>query len=190
MAAGLGGGSADAAAALRGLAALWDLDAGALDLPGLALTLGADVPVCLEGVPVVMTGIGETLTPLGPLPKLWAVLVNPNRALSTAAVFAERREDFAVAEDWQGLPAEPEAFMARLAASANDLEPAACRLLPEVAEVLSRLRALPGCGLVRMSGSGATCFGLFRTAEDAGAAASGLTAAMPQWWVVSAPLAR
>ena len=188
VAAGVGGGSADAAAALKGLVSLWQLDDEALNLPALALSLGADVPVCLLGTPTLVAGIGESLTALPPLPELWILLVNPRQSLSTAAVFGAHWEDYSEPEDWGELPTEPEAFLARLAASGNDLEAAACRLLPAVDEVLSRLWALPACRLARMSGSGATCFGLFAEAGEAKAAATELSARMPQWWVAAAPL--
>jgi len=189
VAAGVGGGSADAAAVLKGLLRLWDVDPAAVDLPALALSLGADVPVCLAGRPTLVGGIGEDLTPLGPLPPLGILLVNPRQALATAAVFKAHWEDFSEPEEWQPWPLDGESFILRLAASANDLEAAACRVLPIVDEVLDRLRALADCRLARMSGSGATCFGLFATPAQAEAAAAGLAAAMPQWWVAAAPLA-
>lgn len=188
VAAGLGGGSADAAAALKGLAALWEIDEASVDLPALALSLGADVPVCLASAPTLVGGIGEALTPLAPLPALGILLVNPRQALATAAVFKAHWDDFSQEEDWTAMPQDGEAFIARLAASGNDLEAAACRVLPLVDDVLARLWALPGCRLARMSGSGATCFGLFTTREEARAAGVDLAAAMPAWWLADAAL--
>ncbi|HMB76076.1 MAG TPA: 4-(cytidine 5'-diphospho)-2-C-methyl-D-erythritol kinase [Kiloniellaceae bacterium] len=189
VAAGVGGGSADAAAVLKGLMALWEIEETAVDLPALALSLGADVPVCLAGQPTLVAGIGEDLTPLAPLPALGILLVNPRQALATAAVFKAHWDDFSAPEDWSDLPDDGAAFVARLAASANDLEAAACRVLPVVDDVLDRLRVLPGCRLARMSGSGATCFGLFTTLEEAKAAAADLGATAPDWWHAAAPLA-
>jgi 4-diphosphocytidyl-2-C-methyl-D-erythritol kinase len=188
VAAGIGGGSADAAATLKGLARLWEIPEGAVDLPALALSLGADVPVCLFEKPCLVTGIGENLEVLAPLPSLSMVLVNPGRALSTAAVFAAHWEDFSSPEDWADLSATATDFLARLAASTNDLEAAACRLLPEIDEVLACLWAVPGCRLSRMSGSGATCFGLFTEPDAAREAASRLASEAPGWWVAAAPL--
>lgn len=188
VAAGIGGGSADAAAALNGLMTLWEIDEATVDLPALGLALGADVPVCLASEPTLVSGIGEELMPLGFLPALGILLVNPRQALSTAAVFKAHWDDFSHPEGWLDLPHENEAFIARLAVSSNDLEAAACRVLPLVDEVLARLWALPECRLARMSGSGATCFGLFPTVADAKAAATALAETMPQWWVAAAPL--
>ena len=188
VAAGVGGGSADAAAALKGLMQLWQIDPSAVDLPALALRLGADLPVCLAGRPTLVEGIGEQLTPLPPLPALGILLVNPRQALATAAVFKAHWEDYSAAEDWSDLPADGAAFIARLAASANDLEAAACRVLPAVDEVLDSLRALPGCRLARMSGSGATCFGLFADRTAAESAARSIAGERPHWWVRSSAL--
>jgi len=143
----------------------------------------------LAGQPTLVAGIGEDLTPLAPLPALGILLVNPRQALATAAVFKAHWDDFSAPEDWSDLPDDGAAFVARLAASANDLEAAACRVLPVVDDVLDRLRVLPGCRLARMSGSGATCFGLFTTLEEAKAAAADLGATAPDWWHAAAPLA-
>ena len=188
MAAGIGGGSADAAATLKGLTRLWEIPEEAVDLPALALSLGADVPVCLFEKPCLVTGIGENMEALAPLPSLSIVLVNPGRALSTAEVFAAHWEDYSSPDDWADLPATAAEFIARLAVSTNDLEPAACRLLPEIDEVLARLWAVPGCRIARMSGSGATCFGLFTEPDAAREAASWLASEAPVWWVATAPL--
>ncbi len=181
VAAGLGGGSADAAATLRGIARLQGLP-----LPGaeVALGLGADVPVCLAGLPVRMTGIGETLAPVEGLPAAWLVLVNPGAAVSTLEVFRKLRHF-----DNPPLPDELPHFATAadlalfLHDLRNDLQPAAQQLAPEIAGVLRALQSCPGCLLARMSGSGATCFGIFAdmaTAEIAGAA---LRSARAKWWV-------
>lgn len=176
-ASGIGGGSADAAAALRVLAALWDRplpDATAV------LALGADVPVCLAGVTARMGGIGEDVAPAPPLPPVWAVLANPRVALPTPAVFA------ALARRDNGpLPPLPDRWRDAgelahwLAGTRNDLEPPAQALCPPVTSVLAALSATSGALIARMSGSGATCFALYSSAGSAAEAA----ATLPQaWW--------
>ena len=183
VASGIGGGSSDAAATLRALARLWQRP-----LPDAAavLALGADVPVCLAGRPARMTGIGAGLVPLV-LPAAWLVLVNPGVALPTAAVFAglERHGHPAMPRDlpqFQGV-ADLAAFL-RLAR--NDLEAPAIRLAPAIAQCKASLASMSGCLLARMSGSGATCFGLFANSLTAHAAARALQAAHPGWWVAAA----
>lgn len=188
VASGIGGGSADAAAALRGLARLWDLSLPAERLEALALELGADVPVCLRGAPVVMSGIGERLEPVPALPPLWFVLVNPGVAVSTAQVFAGREGDFSQAAEPLLPPLGLAALIDWLAARPNDLQAAACRLAPAVEEVLAALDELSDCLLARMSGSGATCFGLFESEEAAHYAAEALALQHPDWWVAPALL--
>jgi 4-diphosphocytidyl-2-C-methyl-D-erythritol kinase len=187
VAAGLGGGSSDAAAALRLLA---EANAIALDDPDLhaaARATGADVPVCLEPRPRVMRGIGEKLSVALALPPLPAVLVNPGVALPTKVVFAGWRASPAAAvpldEAAIASLSGPRALVAVLAQQANDLEPPAVALQPSIADVLTALRHRPGCTLARMSGSGATCFGLFDTPNEAAAAEQALSASHPAWWV-------
>ena len=182
VAAGIGGGSADAAAAIRALARLWRLP-----LPEAAalVGLGADVPVCLAGQPVRMRGVGERLDPL-PVPvPLHLLLVNPRVAVSTPGVFA--RLDTRANPPLPDPPAFPDpASVARYAALCrNDLEAPAMALAPEIGEVLDMLRATPGCLLARMSGSGATCFGLYAEAGTRDAARGRLEAERPGWWVAS-----
>ena len=191
IAAGLGGGSSDAAAAIRLLRRLNPTLEGAIDWLGLARGLGADVPVCLTARAAHMGGIGDRVTLLPTLPRLWAVLANPGVPLSTAAVF---RELAAPPITKTVEPVIPKRFgdaaqlVAYVAASRNDLEAAALRLCPAVADVLAAVAALPGVALTRMSGSGPTCFGLFRTDDDADAAAAHLTQQHPTWWVSVAQL--
>ena len=187
VASGIGGGSADAAAALRLAMRLWGR---APDGPGLrrvALGLGADVPVCVPSAPAIMGGVGEELAPAPPFPAFWMVLVNPLRQVPTAAVFdaLERRENRA-ANRPPARFADLGAFVAWLARQRNDLEGPARRIAPVIASVLSALRWAPGCRLARMSGSGATCFGLFETEGAALAAARAASAAEPGWWVAPA----
>ena len=192
VAAGLGGGSADAAAALRLLARA---NGVALDDPRLmqaAQATGSDVPVCLDPKPRLMRGVGDVLSAPLDLPRLFAVLVNPGVAVSTRDVFAALNLASGPASGGASSPAplvlegwggEPTAFVAALAKDRNDLEAPAIELEPAIANVLAVLQALPDCRLARMSGSGATCFGLFPTNAAAAAAARTLRVGYPQWWV-------
>jgi 4-diphosphocytidyl-2-C-methyl-D-erythritol kinase len=180
VAAGLGGGSADAAAALRVLARV---NAIALDdarLLDAALATGADVPVCLDPQPRRMRGIGEMLSVPLDLPPMPAALVNPGVALATKHVFAALGASVACG-------ARPEAtamgLLDEIARGRNDLEAAAVGLAPVIADVLGLLRAQPGCQVARMSGSGATCFALFDSKATASAAARNLRVGYPAWWV-------
>ena len=186
VASGIGGGSADAAAALRALARLWDCptpDAAAV------MALGADVPVCLAGQPARMSGLGERLAPVPALPGgLAVVLVNPRIALATPAVFAalERRDNPAM-EPMPGAFRDAEALVVWLRRQRNDLEAPAIRLVPAIEAVLAAL-SVAGARLVRMSGSGATCFGLHDSVAGAETAAKTIAAREPGWWVRAAPL--
>jgi 4-diphosphocytidyl-2-C-methyl-D-erythritol kinase len=177
VASGIGGGSADAAAALLVLSRLWGVEA---DLPALALGLGADVPVCLESAPARMGGIGEILTTAPALPAFGMVLVNPGVAVATPAVFRARTGGFSAAAKLPAGWADASAMAADLARCTNDLQDAAVGLQPVIGEVLAALARLPGVLMVRMSGSGATCFGLFESPARAGAAAREV--ARPGWW--------
>ena len=188
VAAGLGGGSADAAAALRALARLWNLAIAADDVAALALELGADVPVCLAGRAAFVGGIGEDLAPPPRLPPAHIVLVNPGVALSTATVFGELGGVFTGPGRFAEAPADAASLARALAALSNDLEAPARRLCPEVDQALAALAAEPGCLLARMSGSGATCFGLFANAGHGAAAAGRIGAVHSGWWVAPAPL--
>lgn len=185
VAAGLGGGSADAAAALRLLARANGIDPADARLLDAARATGADVPVCLDPRPRLMAGIGDRLGPPLALPALPAVLVNPGVAVATRDVFAALVLGPARAPALRlpaGAPARA-ALIAALCHGRNDLEPPAIAHAPVISEVLAALRADPGCRLARMSGSGATCFGLFEQARAATAAARALRAAHPAWWV-------
>jgi 4-diphosphocytidyl-2-C-methyl-D-erythritol kinase len=181
VASGIGGGSADAAATLRLLTQLWRIDPGAAALDRLALRLGADVPVCLRGQPTRMGGVGEALEPAPVLPPCYVLLVNPGIAVATASVFRARCGPFSAPARLPASWPDAAAMAVSLAGLANDLEaPAGC-LCPEIGEVLGSIATQPGCLLARMSGSGATCFGLF---SDLAAAqdAAGATA-REGWWV-------
>lgn len=188
VAAGIGGGSADAAAALQALARLWGLVPDDPLLAALAPRLGADVPVCLAGRAAFFGGVGEQLSPAPPLPPAWVVLVNPGIPVPTPAVFAARGGPFSVPARFAEAPADCAGLARLLAARGNDLARAAAALAPVVETVLERLAASSGCLLARMSGSGATCFGLFADAADAEGAAGTLAAAQPDWWVEPARL--
>lgn len=188
VASGIGGGSADAAAALRGLARLWDLRVPEADLRELALGLGADVPVCLRGEAVILSGIGEALQPVAALPPLWLLLVNPGVAVSTPAVFKAREGAFSAVAEPRLPPSDLRGLVEWLERRGNDLEAPACRLAPAVGAVLAALRRQPGCLLARMSGSGATCFGLFGEEAAAQTAAAAIASQQPDWWVAPAPL--
>ena len=187
VAAGLGGGSADAAAAIRLIARA---NAIALDDPRLleaARAVGADVPVCLDPRPRIMRGVGEVLSPPLELPAVPAVLVNPGVALSTRDVFGK----FTSGQGEGGLaevPREFDALIEYLNHHGNDLTAAAMACAPVVAEVLAALKKLPGAKLVRMSGSGSSCFALFATQRVAAAAAQRLAAEQKGWWVQAASL--
>jgi 4-diphosphocytidyl-2-C-methyl-D-erythritol kinase len=188
VAAGLGGGSADAAAALRLLARANGLAAGDPRLVTAARATGADVPVCLDPRPRIMRGTGERLSQPLRLPILHAVLANPGTAVPTPAVFAALKGARAAVDDAAtrlvegGAPAFA-ALLEALRGSANDLEAPAVSLFPAVAETLAALRATQGCALARMSGSGATCFALYADAGAAQAAAAALRETHPSWWV-------
>ena len=182
-AAGMGGGSSDAAAALRALVSLWRLDMDEASLAEIGLGLGADVPACLAQPGAVrIGGVGERVSPIGPIPPAPVLVVNPGVALSTAEVFRAREGGWSPpAPAWDGASTVAD-LAAWLAPLGNDLEAPARRLAPVVDEVLARLRTLPGVLLARMSGGGATCFALFDTGAAAGAARDLVQAERPGWW--------
>ncbi|WP_424813208.1 4-(cytidine 5'-diphospho)-2-C-methyl-D-erythritol kinase [Roseococcus sp. YIM B11640] len=179
VASGIGGGSADAAAALRALNRLWNCRLDAARLALLAQPLGADIPVCVESRPRLMQGVGEIMRPAPHLPDVGLLLVNPRVPLATPAVFRARQGDFTPAARLPEAWPDAEAMAAHLRGLRNDLEAPARALCPLISDVISTLAALPGCLLARMSGSGATCFALFPTAETARQAAALLPA---EWW--------
>jgi 4-diphosphocytidyl-2-C-methyl-D-erythritol kinase len=187
-AAGLGGGSSDAAAVLRVLCRLWRRPFDAAALTALALGLGADVPACLAARPVWVGGIGERLEPAAGLPPAGVVLSNPRRKLATAEVFRLRRGPFSPPGRFAPMPQDAAALAAVLGERRNDLTEAATALVPEVAHVLDRLGRLPGALLARMSGSGASCFALFADRAAALAAGAALAAAEPGWWSAAGAL--
>lgn len=188
VASGIGGGSADCAAALRGLAKLWGLKLSREEMCEIAATLGSDVPVCIASEAQYMEGRGEIVTRLAPLPPMPILLINPGVGVPTGKVFGALKERRGV-----GLPApgrfdSPRDLIAYLKDTSNDLEAPARQIAPEISEVLN-LIALQGALLERMSGSGATCFGLFESDDGAAKAAERIQALQPKWWVSPTRLA-
>lgn len=192
VAAGIGGGSADAAAALRLLARLNQLAPDDARLRDVALLVGADVPVCLASRACDMSGVGENLLPLN-LPSLPCVMVNPRVPVATKDVFAALglrngellagTSDIIQSQDWPDEASSVADWIAAIAAVPNDLEAPAIRIQPVIAEVLSALASADGAQLARMSGSGATCFAVFEESAAAQRAAAGIARDHPEWWV-------
>jgi len=193
VAAGLGGGSTDAAAALRLLARHNRIALDDARLVSAASATGADVPVCLDPRPRVMRGIGELLSAPLALPALPALLINPRVSVATKDVFAalcapplgEHHPSEAAEEGWTagGQVPSREDLIAFISRHRNDLEAPAIALHSAIAQALAALRALPGCRLARMSGSGASCFGLFDSGRTAATAACTLRVKHPKWWI-------
>jgi 4-diphosphocytidyl-2-C-methyl-D-erythritol kinase len=183
VAAGLGGGSADAAAALRLVARVNEIEIDDPRIIAAARKTGADVAVCLEGRARVMRGIGEHLSAPATLPRLPALLVNPGVALPTRGVFTRFSPEEGEGKPIGDVPADAAALIPWLDARSNDLTRSATSLVPTIADILAALEALPGCRLARMSGSGPTCFGLFDDEASASAAAEQLSKAHGNWWI-------
>ncbi len=190
VAAGIGGGSADAAAALHALVSLWNLDIPESTLAAVAFQLGADIPACLQSRPAYVGGAGEIIEPGPQLPPLWVALVNPRVAMPTGAVFNAfdkaiqsppplRRSRIDEVQDYPSLKSY-------LSEMRNDLEPFAVEREPVIGSVIEMLHECPGALIARMSGSGATCFGLFDREEQAEQAA--LLARKKDWWALSGSL--
>lgn len=185
IASGIGGGSSDAAAALHLLKQHWSLPIAAGELASLGLTLGADIPVCLHAKSALVSGIGEIVEPVETLPPCWLVLVNPGVAVPTAEVFRRlTARSFAVAPPFASATARELAM--RLDQTTNDLAPPAKTIAPVIMQAENALVATDGCLIARMSGSGATCFGLYATKESAEAAARAISGKHPGWWVKAA----
>ncbi|UCI32498.1 4-(cytidine 5'-diphospho)-2-C-methyl-D-erythritol kinase [Mesorhizobium sp. B4-1-4] len=184
VASGVGGGSSDAAAALRGLARTWSLDIDGAELARIGLSLGADIPMCLAAKPLVARGIGDELSMVPDFSALGLVLVNPGMPLPTADVFAALSH-----RDNEPLPPLPRSIDFHslrnwLEVTRNDLEPAAVAMQPAIGRALSWLNKA-GSGFSRMSGSGATCFGLFETGNVAKRAAAEIRSRQPDWFVAA-----
>lgn len=191
VASGIGGGSADAAAALRGLCALWSLNPDAKALHAIALKLGADVPVCLESTSAMMSGVGDLVEPLSGPPEFHMVLVNCRKPVSTAAVFRSLKVPEVTAAPSRNSYANTSfsKLIESLAAGINDMQEPAILLEPEIKACLESLAACNGVALTRMSGSGATCFGIFEKKEQAETARRDLRQRHPLWWVEAALVA-
>ena len=183
VASGMGGGSSDAAAALKALNAFWALGRSDRELARLGASLGADIPVCLFARTAFVDGIGEDVASAPRLPPVALVLVHPGVALSTASVFGAREGAFSRPARLDDAAQDAGALAADLKARRNDLTDAACGLVPAINQVLAALDAEAGCLLARLSGSGATCFGLFEDAAAAEGTAERLAASHPGWWV-------
>jgi 4-diphosphocytidyl-2-C-methyl-D-erythritol kinase len=193
VAAGLGGGSADAAAVLRAVRRANPQLSDALDWTAIAARLGADVPVCLASRPALVWGAGEKVCLLDGMPRLPAVLVNPRQPLPTASSFEELRAGPTARR--LDRPAEPGPFgtaadlIAHLSRHGNDLERPAIQLMPVITAIMVSLRGRSRCLLARLSGSGPTCYGIFEAGEAAAEAAAEIAAAQPGWWVRATELA-
>ncbi len=192
VAAGIGGGSADAAAVLRAIRRANPELAPAVEWHRIAAALGADVPVCLEGAVQFMWGTGRDTRVLPALPRLPVVLVNPGVPLSTGSVFralaAAPVEPAATPPDLPGPFPNRKALLAFMLANDNDLQPPAIAQCPAVGTVLDALRAVPGARIARMSGSGPTCFAIFRRLSEAEDAVTLLRRAEPGWWAAAGHL--
>jgi len=189
VASGIGGGSADAAATIKGLVRLWDIHPGQHDLSGLALSLGADVPICLFGQAAFMGGIGEEIDPVGDLPETPIVMVNPGVDVATPSVFKARTAAFSPARRFSETPETTKQLIHLLNDNRdNELMIPALSLEPAIGEVISALSASGDCRFARMSGSGATCFGFFSDMEKAEAAAEKVSKSNPDWWATATRL--
>ena len=180
VASGIGGGSADAAACLRGLQRFWNINPPRDELDALALELGADVPMCLTSTPLLARGIGEDITPLEQMPDFFLVLVNPGAGVATPEVFTNlaRKDNSPIG----AFRSDALDLISRLSELRNDLEPVAIGLEPVIGEVIAALQR-SGTDLARMSGSGATCFGLYPDLARATEAAQQIRNENPAWYV-------
>ena len=185
VASGIGGGSADAAATLKALISLWNLKISQEKLHKIALRLGADVPSCLVSKAVQVSGIGDILKPAPVFPKLFVLLVNPNKPVSTPAVFKTRAPAFSQPFPFERPMSDFDDFIGELKKRHNDLFEAACQVEPAVGQVIKALEKQPLCRLSRMSGSGGTCFGLFSSAADALSAYETMRLKYPDWWFLN-----
>jgi 4-diphosphocytidyl-2-C-methyl-D-erythritol kinase len=189
VASGIGGGSADAAACLRALCALWDVAANDARVEQVAAGLGADVPVCLRGEAAYLVGIGHDTEPAPALPAAGLLLVNPRVPLPTPPVFRARTAPFSAAARLERAPRDAADLGALLAARRNDLAAPAMSIVPVISDILTALGATEGVRLARMSGSGATCFALYDDLAAATHAAALLARSHPGWWFLPSSLA-
>jgi 4-diphosphocytidyl-2-C-methyl-D-erythritol kinase len=187
VAAGIGGGSSDAAATLRTLADAWGISAADANLDKIGLSLGSDLPVCILGETSYAGGIGEKLSPGPKLPNAGILLVNPGVALVTSSVYGARQGGFSPVNRFDKAPQNAAELAAMLEDRENDLAAPAIRLCPVIRDVLSTLNRTPGCHIGRMTGSGATCFGIFDDLAAAQAAKETIT--RDGWWVEATEIA-
>jgi len=184
VASGIGGGSADAAAALRGLRQLWSVAKDDVTLRDIAAGLGSDIPVCLLSQSCFMEGRGEILRPAQSMPRVPMLLVNPGVPVPTKDVFAALKDRSGVEMALpRGRFSDTADLLRFLETTRNDLEEPARRLQPVIGEVLARIAALPGALVARMSGSGATCFAIFADDDCCARAADMLKQAHGDWWI-------
>lgn len=169
---------------------LWSIEPTTGDLARLALQLGADIPVCLARSPSRMQGVGDLLSPIAALPPIPIVLVNPGVPTPTGAVFKARTAAFSSPMDPPAKGFNAETLARFVLEGGNDLAPPARQLVPVIDDVLAALEAQPGGSAAAMSGSGATCFGLFSSPAQADAAAAAINRAEPSWWAVASRLSR
>lgn len=188
IAAGMGGGSSDAAATLIGLARLWRLPEEPARLQKIALRLGADVPACLIRRPVWAEGIGEKFTYLSGMPSLHLALVNPMTPTPTPEVFKRFSQRFSAPLQFSGRRKTMQEWIADLKLYRNDLTEAAIAVSPVIRETLRVIEDTPSCHFARLSGSGATCYGVYDHPEAAAAAVNKLRQQYPEWWIVPANL--
>lgn len=187
-ASGIGGGSSDAAATLLALAEFWNVPPQTLSLDEIARTLGQDVACCLYRQPCYFEGIGDVLAPAPALPACGIVLVNPQVPVPTPAVFKQRQGEFSAPAPLSPTPGTLAELATQLRARRNDLYAPAVALAPVIGDCLQAMQTLPGCAFAAMSGSGATCFGLFADHAAAKTAAHELQRRQPAWWVASGTL--
>ena len=188
IASGIGGGSSDAATALRLLSRHWNLSLPDDAMMELSRSLGSDVPCCYRATPAIMHGIGDQITKISALPLLPIVLVNPLKPLSTPLVYKIGVSQFTPSRLGETIPTSIGELLSYLHTTHNDLEAPATRLCPEITEIIAQLKAQDGCTLARMSGSGATCFGIFSSKATAAKAASNLQEIRPAWWIEASTL--
>lgn len=188
VASGIAGGSSDTAAALKGFVKLWGLPDERDRVHKIAQRLGADVPACMIAKPVWAEGIGEKLMPLPDMPQLHFVLANPMVPTPTPEVFGRFRNKFSPQIQFSGRRKSAQEWIADIKLYRNDLTDAALEVTPEIKAVLQALQGTQNCHAARLSGSGATCFGVYDSAEAAIAAVSQLKQQYPRWWVVPANL--
>ena len=182
-ASGIGGGSADAAATLAALCELWKVRPSVSLLEKTALKIGADVPACLHDKAVFVSGIGECVRPAPRIPRMPVLLVNPNVALPTPLVFKAGIERFSDADSMTEGDFLPQNFIAALKRRKNDLTVPATRIVPEIGTILNAFEKCSFCAVSRLSGSGATCFGIFEDAARRDVFAESLKEKHPNWWI-------